>query len=141
MFLTLADYAPHIKTAILTAITEGDDTNRTNMEKVVQEEISMALRVRYDVPNVFNKAGDARNQYLVALFVHIVLYRLAARLNPGQITESIKTNFGNAKQDLDKIASGSFELDLPLVGDTNNDGVDDKNVIQWGSMKPRNPYF
>jgi phage gp36-like protein len=140
-FLTTDDYNDHIKPEILAKLTEGSEVIRTNMELKVQEEISMALRVRYDVPNIFNKAGAARNQLLVAFMVDMVIYRLAKRLNPGQISETIKESYQNAKTDLDRIASGNYEIDLPLAGDSNDDGVDDKNVLQWGGLPPRNPYF
>lgn len=140
-FLTDADYTPHIKADLLAKLTEGVTANRTKMETIVQEEISMALRVRYDVPNIFNKAGDNRNHYLVEMFVNMVIYKLAKKLSPGQISEQIKISYDNAKADLDKIAAGSFELDLPLVGDEDGDGDDDKGVIQWGSRTPRNPYY
>lgn len=140
-FLTIDDYSDQIKTEILTKIVGGDDSLRTRMERKVQEEVSTALRVRYDVPNIFNKTGDDRNQYLVIMMVDIVLFRLAKRLNPGQITETMKSSFDNSKADLDKIASGTFQIDLPKVGDSDGDGVDDKEVVQYGSMKARNPYY
>lgn len=140
-FLDAADYTPHIKAQILEKLTEGVDANRTKMEKVVQEEISMALRVRYDVPKIFTKAGDERNQYLIEMFVNMVVYKLAKKHSPGQISEQIKTNYENAKADLDKVAAGSFALDLPLVGDADEDGDDDNAAIQWGSQAPRNPYY
>lgn len=140
-FLTDDDYTPHIKSELLTRITEGAAANRTKMEAIVQEEISMALRVRYDVPNVFNKAGAARNAYLVEMMVNMVIYKLSKKLSPGQVSETIRENYNNAKQDLDKLSSGSFEIDLPVVGDQDDDGDDDKSVIQWGSSPPRNPYY
>lgn len=140
-FLTDDDYTPHIKADLLARLTEGTKANRTKMESIVQEEISMALRVRYDVPSIFSKSGSERNQYLVEMFVNMVIYKLAKRLSPGQISEQIKISYDNAKQDLDKIAAGSFALDLPLVGDDDEDGDDDNSVIQWGSVAPRNPYY
>jgi phage gp36-like protein len=140
-FLLIDDYYPHIKAEILAKFTEGDDTKRTDMELRVQEEISMALRIRYDVPNIFNQAGANRNQYLIVMMVNMVVYRLAKRLNPGQITESIKDDYVNAKTDLDRIAQGNYQIDLPLVGDTDSNGTDDRNVMQSGGLPPRNPYF
>jgi hypothetical protein len=73
--------------------------------------------------------------------VDMVIYKLAKRLNPGQITETIKDNYVNAKADLDKVAEGSYEPDLPKVGDADGDGTDDKEVIQSGGRPPRDPYF
>lgn len=140
-FLTDDDYTDGIKNEILARLTEGDPTIRTRTEKKVQEEISAALRVRYDVPNIFNKAGDERNQYIVTLMVDIVTYRLTKRLNPGQVTQTILSSYQNAKADLVDIASGKFQPDLPKVGDSDGDGVDDKNVVQFGGSKPRNPYY
>lgn len=140
-FLTDTDYNDHIKPEILAALTQGSATIRTNMENKVQEEISLALRVRYDVPNIFNRVDAERNQFLVALMVDMVIFRLAKRLNPGQITDTIKEGYQNAKADLELIAGGKFQPDLPLVGDTDGDGVDDKNVVQFGGTPPRNPYY
>lgn len=140
-FLTDDDYKDHIQDAQLAKLIVGDANARTRMELKVQEEISIALRVRYDVPNIFNKAGDARNQFIVALMVDMVIYHLHKRINPGQIPQLRLDAYTNAKEDLDKIASGSFEPDLPLVGDADGDGIDDKNVVQWGGQTARNPYF
>lgn len=140
-YLALEDYSPHIKTELLNKLTEGDDTNRTKMELVVQEEMSMALAVRYEVSNIFSKSGDARNPLLVAMFVHMVIYRLANKLTPGQVSQQIRANYENAKTDLDNIASGKFRLSLPEVGDDDEDGDGDKSPIQWGAQTPRNPYY
>jgi hypothetical protein len=140
-FLSADDYTPHIKVEILAKLTEGNDVNRTNMELRVQEEISIALRVRYDVAAAFAMTGEARNNYLITIMVNMVVYRLAKRLNPGQITESIKEEYANAKADLDRIAQGSYDLDLPKVGDADQNGTDDRNVMQSGGMKARNPYY
>lgn len=140
-FLTDDDYKDQIQDAQLAALTVGDTFARERMEGKVQEEISLALRVRYDVPSIFSKEGAGRNQWLVAAMVDMVIYHLHKRINPGQVPELRLTAYTNAKEDLDKIARGEFLPDLPLVGDADGDGTDDKNVVQSGGRPPRNPYY
>ena len=140
-FLSEADYIDHIQDAQLTALTVGDGTARTRMETKVQEEISIALRVRYDVDTIFAQTGNARNQLVVMLMVDMVLYHLHKRINPGQVPELRLSAYNNAKEDLDKIASGMYAVDLPLEGDADGDGTDDKNVVQWGGATARDPYY
>jgi hypothetical protein len=99
------------------------------------------LAVRYAVDSIFSATGNSRNAEVVMYMVDMVLYHLHSRINPGQVPELRKERYADALDWLNKVSAGDFLPDLPKVGDADGDGVDDKNVVQWGGRPARNPYF
>ena len=141
MFLTESDYRTQIKDTQLAQLTENQTSVRTWAEQAAMAQIKSRLAVRYDVANIFNKTGDDRNPEIVMYMVDMVIYHLHSRATPGQVPKTRKERYQDALDWLNKVAQGDYAADLPTVGDTDGDGVDDKNVVQWGSRKPRDPYF
>ena len=90
---------------------------------------------------IFGASGANRNAEIIMYYIDMVLYHLHSRINPGQVPELRKERYGDAITWLDKMASGDYAADLPKVGDTDGDGVDDKEVIQWGGRPARNTYY
>lgn len=140
-FLSSSDYQSQIKDSIINQVIENNVAFRTDAEQKAEAQMRSRLAVRYDVGNIFNKTGTARNAEIVMYHVDMVLYHLHSRINPGQVPQIRHDRYQDALDWLAKVASGDYLADLPLVGDTDGDGVDDKNVIQAGSRTPRNPYF
>lgn len=140
-FLIEDDYKSQVKDSILTTIIEGDNALRTDAEKKAEAQIRSRLAVRYDVTAIFAATGDSRNAEIIMYMVDMVLYHLHSRINPGQVPELRKERYGDALTWLDKVASGDYAADLPKVGDSDGDTVDDRNVVQHGGMTARKPYF
>jgi phage gp36-like protein len=140
-FLTDADYTDQIKDTVLATITESTSAIRTACEQKAEAQMRSRLAVRYDVATIFAASGSNRNAEIIMYYVDMVLYHLHSRINPGQVPELRKERYGDALTWLDKMASGDYAADLPLIGDEDEDGVDDRNVVQWGGSTPRNPYF
>jgi hypothetical protein len=140
-FLTDSDYLDQIKATQLSVITENTLTIRQTCEAKAEAQMRSRLGVRYAVDSIFSAKGASRNSEIIMYYIDMVLYHLHSRINPGQVPELRKERYGDALEWLNKVASGDFLPDLPKVGDADGDGVDDKNVVQWGSLAPRNPYF
>lgn len=140
-FLSDTDYQAQIKDTILLQVIDSNNSIRLDAEQKAEAQIRSRLAVRYDVNNIFNKTGTARNMEIVMYYIDMTLYHLHSRLSPGQVPQIRHDRYTDALDWLSKVASGDYAADLPLVGDADGDGVDDKNVIQAGSRTPRNPYF
>lgn len=140
-FLVDADYKDQVKDEILAIIIDNTSSIRTNTELKAEAELTGYLAVRYDVTNIFNKTGTSRNAMIVMIYVDMVLYHLHSRINPGQVPQLRIDRYNEAKRWLEMVAAGSLKPDLPLVGDQDGDGVDDKEVIQWGGRAARDPYY
>jgi phage gp36-like protein len=140
-FLALEDYSVQIKSDLFTRLLEGDDTVRTKAEAKAISQAMSRLNVRYDINAVFAATGDARNEELVMYLVDMALYHIYSRMAPGQIPKLREDRYADALMWLKNVSSGDWQPLLPKVGDADGDGVDDKEVVQWGSNTPRDPYY
>lgn len=140
-FLTDADYKSQIKDAQLAILIEATGTIRTDAEMKAEAQIRSRIGVKYDAAASFATTGTARNAEIIMCYIDMVLYHLHSRITPGQVPELRKERYGDALTWLDKIARGTYAVDLPKVGDADGDGVDDKNEVQWGGRPANNPYF
>jgi hypothetical protein len=140
-FLTDPDYLDQIKASQLTTLTDGVTSVRLTAEAAAEAQMRSRLAVRYAVDSIFSATGNSRNAEVVMYMVDMVLYHLHSRINPGQVPELRKERYADALDWLNKVSAGDFLPDLPKVGDADGDGVDDKNVVQWGGRPARNPYF
>lgn len=140
-FLNSTDYQSQIADSVLNQIIESNNALRLDAEQKAEAQIRSRLAVRYDVANIFNKSGDARNKEIVMYYVDMTLYHLHSRISPGQVPQTRHDRYTDALDWLMKVASGDYAAELPLIGDADGDGTDDKNVMQSGSQTPRNNYF
>lgn len=140
-FLTDPDYLDQIKASQLTTLTDGVTSVRLTAEAAAEAQMRSRLAVRYAVDSIFSATGNSRNAEVVMYMVDMVLYHLHSRINPGQVPELRKERYADALDWLNKVSAGDFLPDLPKVGDADGDGVDDKNVVQWGGRPARDPYF
>ena len=138
VFLTLADFNDAIQAKILESITGGDNSLLDSAELKAIAQMTTALAMRYDVPNIFNKTGAARNSEVVMRLIDLVLYHLHSRINPGQVPELRQNRYDDCIDWMKLVASGKMEPDLPKPTGA-NEGT--KNDVQFGSRPPRQPYY
>lgn len=113
-FLVKDDYKPYIRDQALNQVTSFDDGIIMEAELSAQAEMESYLAARYDVANIFNKTGAARNPLIITYMVDIVLYQLHSRI-PGKLIPEIRADRYNAAiMWLDKVAEGKLNPDLPL---------------------------
>lgn len=140
-FITSTDYAAQIKADVLDRIIESDNSLLLDAENKALAQAKSRLRVRFDVDTIFATTGDSRHAELVMYIVDMTLYHLHSRINPGQVPELRKERYQDALDWLKGVAAGDYDPGLPGIGDADEDGTDDGNVMQSGSATPRNPYF
>lgn len=140
-FLTDDDFKAKIKDNILATLLDGDPNIRLTCENDAIAQAYGRLNVRFDVDAIFSASGANRNSELVMYLVDMTLYHLHSRITPGQVPELRAQRYADALEWLKNIASGDWEPNLPKKGDADGDGVDDKEVIQWGGRPPANPYY
>lgn len=140
-YLVSTDYDAQIKSEILQKVIDGNSTYLSDAEAKAISQAKSRLRVRYDVDTEFAKSGAERNPELVMSLVDMVVYHLHSRINPGQVPELRDKRYSDALNWLEKVAAGDWEPDLSKTGDTDEDGDDDNEVVQAGSLEPRDPYY
>jgi phage gp36-like protein len=141
MFLTTNDYKPQIQDAILQSVLGGAISGNTTLasaELATQSEMESYLRARYDVVNIFNKTGTARNELIVMYMIDMVLYHLHSRINPNKVPDLRGIRYEAAISWLKSVAKGEISPDLPLLEDTEGNAI---NIIAYGSNPKRNLYY
>lgn len=76
-------------------------------------------------------AGDNRNNYLLQLYINIVVYQMFMKVAPKNIPEPRKQQYEMAIDWLEQAASGKVTADLPLIV------PEQGSSIRWGS-EPKN---
>lgn len=113
-FLTEADYRKVIKDVSLSQIIEGDVTIRTDCELATQKEIESYLNHDFDVLNIFNKVGAARDPVVVMYMVDMVIFHLCSRVAPQKAPGLRQDRYNAAKLWLKAVGRGEIRPDLPL---------------------------
>lgn len=140
-FLTTADYSAQIKSDILTRLIEDDEDILLDAERKATAQARSRLNTIYDVDNIFAQTGDNRNAELVMYLIDMTLYHVHSRLSPGQVPDLRDKRYTDAMEWLSKVAAGDWNPGFPLKGDSDDDGVDDGEIVQWGGNTPRDPYY
>jgi hypothetical protein len=140
-FLTDDDYKDQIKDSVLNTVIESTASYRTNAEAKAIEQAKSRLRGSFNVETIFSQTGANRNAELVMYLVDMVLYHLHSRINPGQVPSVRAERYQDALEWLKNVGDGTWSADFPGLGDEDENGVDDGNVVQAGSSTPRDPYF
>lgn len=112
-FVTEADYKKQIKEDVLEQIIEEDDSIRLSAEDAAQSEMESYLNQRYDVANIFNKMGAARNALVMLYYIDIVLYHIHSRINPHMIPDLRTKRYEQAIQWLRDVGTGKIAPNLP----------------------------
>lgn len=137
-FLTDDDYKDQIKDSILATIIENTASIRTKAELKAREQMTSALAMRFDVANIFNQLGEARNHEVIMYMIDMVVYHIHSRISPGQIPTVRNDRYADAMKWLDKVAAGKLEPNLPKPAAT---GIESKLDVQYGGRAARNPYY
>ncbi|MBL6448566.1 DUF1320 family protein [Fulvivirga sp. 29W222] len=138
MFIETNDYSDHVQADILDKVINSDSSTRIQAEVKIQSLIESYLSVRYDVKNIFNKSGSARNPTVVMYMIDMVVYRVFSRLSPGQIPQHINDKYSDALLWLKMVSAGKLEPDLPKpLGES----LGSKFNVKYGSERKRNPYY
>ena len=85
MFLEEADFRKQIRDDTLERIIGDDASILYDAERATLAEMESYLRVRFDVAQIWNKIGTARNALIVMYAVDILLYHIHSRIAPQQI--------------------------------------------------------
>lgn len=131
-FIDKADYADVINSNILDNITEVDNSKIDTCEARAIDFMSGYLNTRYDVANIFNKTGDARNATILGFAKDITLYYLHRLINPKKVPSNRVEAYKEAKMWLEGVASQEINppnLPVPVSGE--------KDYILYGSNTPR----
>jgi phage gp36-like protein len=128
-----SDYKPAVHAEILDAIIRTDQPTLEMAEDRAVAEMQSYLSSRYDVVNIFNKSGTARNQLIVMFAVDITLYHLYSAINRMRTPVERVERYKRAIEWLKDVADGLINpVGLPLVTDPET-GEDTLNPIRWGS--------
>lgn len=134
-FITEADFPASIRTDILNALTQGEETVFTdNVDRAI-DEVKSYLNGRYDNLNIFNKTGNDRNKFVVRLCLQLAVYYLYLVGNPRKLSQPIVDNYNKTLEDLEKIQKGIINPDGLPVPTTTEETTSNSNgqSFQWGS--------
>lgn len=133
VFLTDNDFSGIIDAGTLGQLRGANDVNLSTAEKLAISELD-PLRNNFDVDGELAKSGDARNDMLVRVVVHITTYYLYNTVQDVDIPERIDTNYSNQLKTIEKVATGrmSSTLDPVLNADSKP-----KSNYRFGSDTPR----
>lgn len=128
-----SDYKPAVHAEILDAVIRQDQPTLEMAEDRAIEEMKSYLSSRYDVDNIFNKTGTARNQLIVMFAIDITLYHLYSAINRMRTPQERIDRYKRAIKWLEDVADGLINpVGLPLILDATT-GEDTLNPIRWGS--------
>ena len=114
MYVTKNDYKGRISSSLLDMLLEEDEAFILQQSsKVAEDTIASLAGKLYDIQGEFQKAGTARNFYVLIMAVNIALYNIYNRSDDADVPEKIIKNFDDTIDDLQKISVGKASLDLP----------------------------
>ena len=115
MFLEEADFRKQIRDDTLERIIGDDASILYDAERATLAEMESYLRVRFDVAQIWNKIGTARNALIVMYAVDILLYHIHSRIAPQQIPALRGIRYDSAIAWLKASAKGEISPDLPRI--------------------------
>lgn len=129
-FINESDYSAQIRSEILERVKNTDGLPKA--ELMAQTEMESYLNGRYDVGQIFNKVGAARNHLILMYFIDITLYHLHSNISPRNVPELRAIRYEAAVDWLNRVASGKLNPDLPALPDT-----DGNDYYFSGSSNPK----
>jgi phage gp36-like protein len=130
-FLLQSDFDVAIKAENLDKILVNKPINLDAVVMAAVEEVQSYLRSKFDVADIFNAEGDARNQQIIMYTTDIALYHLHTSIAPRQIPEMRYERYNQAIEWLKGCSKGTIVPNLPQLP------TESSNKLQWGS----NPKF
>lgn len=136
-FIESTDYPASIHAEILTALSRNTPTVIDECEERAIEEMKGYLSARYNVDEIFNKTGSARNKVILQYALDIAIYRLHIIHNPQKITEARVALYEQALEWLKQVNKGLINPpDLPVLTPQSEFGL-----FQYGSNLKRSNHF
>jgi hypothetical protein len=145
MFLQKNDYQIRIRIDMLDILIENIATNSEGnlapaqilaaADKIACDTIATKAGVLYNVEPEFEKTGNNRNGYLLALAISIGLYEIYQRADDYEVPEKVIKNYNDAFKSLDEISRGKEPLNLPpreQEGNGNEPGEEDAGTTGIG---------
>lgn len=135
MFIVKADFHSIIRQLRLEQMTENENTT---IEQAISEAVAMVksyLFAIYDTEGVFSQTGEDRDTLMVLFCKNIAVYLLHKRLPNVMMPEHVKDDYIETKRQLEQVAKGVIDLDLPRKSelDPNGDGTLEENTkFRWG---------
>lgn len=128
-FLEKPDYVNTISTAVLDAITGGDDHIVNELSSVAVLEMKSYLNARYDVDAIFNALGAARDKMILMYCKDIALYHIFSYRSYKIVPENRVKRYEKALQWLADVNQQKINLDwIPL---------NTKSFVKTGSNEKR----
>jgi phage gp36-like protein len=134
-FIVKADFYSIIRQLRLEQMTDSTDPI---IEQAISESVAMVksyLFAIYDTEGVFAKTGTERDILMMLFCKNIAVYLLHKRLPNVMMPENVKDDYTETKRQLEQVAKGIIDLDLPRKSelDPNGDGVLEENTkFRWG---------
>jgi len=140
MFIDETDLMGKMDAAILSRITEDDETIITTANKFAEDTLKNKLGARYNMTTELSKSGTGRDGTLLEYALNLVVFRVYERIQDLDVPERVVKLYDDTLIDLDKINSGKSSLDS-LEKMTDADG-NKKTRFYYGSTEKRdnNPY-
>lgn len=151
MFLQPEDLKNNIYDYQTDQITEGDDSIVIEALQVAEEECRSYLeaninmkqnqdgRFIYDVENIFNKVGSARNPLIVRYCITIAKWYIVELCNADIIMEQAKDRYDRVIKKLEDLSSGNTTLgSLPIKKLEDDPNLNDVKPFSFGSRKKFN---
>ena len=128
-FLTKPDYFSSIDTAVLDALTGGNDAIIDELSFEALEEMKSYLNVRFDVVQIFSQGGTNRNKTVLMYAKDIALYHIYSRSGFFPIPETRVNRYKKALSWLQDVVEQTINPEgLP----TNT-----KSLVKTGSNEKR----
>jgi phage gp36-like protein len=137
MFLSQNELKTVADKAIIVLITDMDEEI---VDQVIAESIDLMssyLSRYYDVQNIFNKQGAARNLTVLKYLKDIVIYEVYMR-HTRQINEAAQKRYNEAMNFLEKLNTGDFFIStLPSIpGEITSPNNQEEQQTRFGSNSP-----
>jgi phage gp36-like protein len=140
MFLLKSDYFSIIRELRLGQMTDGTDTI---IEQASSEAVAMVksyLFANYDTGDIFSKTGNDRDTLVLLFCKNIAVYLMHKRLPNVMMPEHVKDSYSETLRQLEQIAKGNIDLDLPRKSELDTDGdgeVEENTKFRWGIRQTR----
>lgn len=151
MFLQPEDLKNSIYNYQVDQITEGDDTIVIQALQVAEQECRSYLeanvnikqnqdgRFIYDVENIFNKTGSARNALILQYCITIAKWYIVELCNADIIMEQAKERYDRVITNLKQLANGTTTLgSLPIKKLEEDPNLTNVKPFSYGSRKKFN---
>jgi phage gp36-like protein len=138
-FVTSDDIRLYLRDDFLNKLIDSDTAL---LDMAIATAIATAkeyLNNLYDIDEIFNQTGEARNLHLVLQLIYITRYLILQRA-PGvgggkEVPTKAEQDYQDAMAYLRSLAKGEIVSLLPTKPDSSVDGVGEKTNFRWGGTQ------